>query len=88
MEPLLVSEHLCWGAYGERHFNDLLPLPYTREALDLMVARVDQVQTALGREMLVENVSSYLQYRDADIPELEFVAEVSRRSGCMPVSAW
>ena len=82
VEPLLVSEHLCWGAYGERHFNDLLPLPYTREALDLMVARVDEVQTALGRGILVENVSSYLQYRDAEIPELEFVAELARRSGC------
>ena len=82
VDPLLVSEHICWGAYGERHFNDLLPLPYTREALDLMVARVDEVQTALGRDILVENVSSYLQYRDAEIPELEFVAELARRSGC------
>ena len=82
IDPLLVSEHLCWGAYGERHFNDLLPLPYTREALDLMIARVDQVQSALGRGILVENVSSYLQYRDAEMPELEFVAELSRRSGC------
>ena len=82
VEPLLVSEHLCWGAWGGRHFNDLLPLPYAREALDLMVARVDAVQTALGREILVENVSSYLQYRDSEIPELEFVAELARRSGC------
>jgi uncharacterized protein (UPF0276 family) len=82
MDPVLVSEHLCWSTYGERHFNDLLPLPYTREALHLMVARVDQLQTALGRDILVENISSYLEYRDAEIPELEFVAELSRRSGC------
>ena len=82
VDPRLVSEHLCWGAYGGRHFNDLLPLPYTREALNLMVARVDQVQTALGRAILVENISSYLQYRDAEIPELEFIAELARRSGC------
>ena len=82
VDPLLVSEHLCWGALGERHFNDLLPLPYTDEALTLLVARVDQVQTALGRSILVENVSSYLQYRDSAIPELEFVAELARRSGC------
>lgn len=82
VDPLLVSEHLCWGAYGERHFNDLLPLPYTRDALDLMIARVDEVQTTLGRGILVENVSSYLQYRDSDIPELEFIAELARRSGC------
>lgn len=82
VEPLLVSEHLCWGAHGGRHFNDLLPLPYTEEALALMVARVDQVQAALGRTILVENVASYLQYRDSAIPELEFVAELARRSGC------
>lgn len=82
VDPLLVSEHLCWGAYGERHFNDLLPLPYTEEALALMVTRVDQVQTELGRTILVENVSSYLQYRESAIPELEFVAELARRSGC------
>lgn len=82
VDPLLVSEHLCWGAFGQRHFNDLLPLPYTNEALTLMVERVDQVQTALGRTLLVENVSSYLQYRDSTLPELEFVAELARRSGC------
>ena len=82
VDPLLVSEHLCWGAFGERHFNDLLPMPYTDEALTLMVERVDQVQTALGRGILVENVSSYLQYRDSAIPELEFAAELARRSGC------
>jgi uncharacterized protein (UPF0276 family) len=82
VDPLLVSEHLCWGAYGERHFNDLLPLPYTEEALALMVERVDQVQSTLGRSILVENVSSYLRYRDSRIPELEFVAELAQRSGC------
>lgn len=82
VDPLLVSEHLCWGAHGERHFNDLLPLPYTEEALALMVTRVDQVQSELGRTILIENVSSYLQYRESGIPELEFVAELARRSGC------
>ena len=82
IDPLLVSEHLCWGAFGAQHFNDLLPLPYTDEALALMVERVDHVQTALGREILVENVSSYLQYRDSTLPEFEFLAELARRSGC------
>lgn len=81
-EPLLVSEHLCWGAFGARHYNDLLPLPYSDEALDLMVDRVEQVQAALGRQILVENVSTYLQYRDSTLPELEFSAELARRSGC------
>lgn len=82
IEPELVSEHLCWGALGARHFNDLLPLPYTREALDLMVARVDRVQTVLGRPILIENIASYLQFRASEIPELEFLAELARRSGC------
>ena len=82
IQPALVSEHLSWGALGARHFNDLLPLPYTREALDLMVARVDQVQATLGRTILIENVSTYLAYRDPGIPELEFLGELARRSGC------
>jgi uncharacterized protein (UPF0276 family) len=82
VEPLLVSEHLCWGALGERHFNDLLPMPYTEEALTLMAERVDRAQTALGRAILVENVSSYLQYRGSTLSEFEFVAELTRRSGC------
>src|SRR4051812_18006833 len=81
-DPLLVSEHLCWGAFGGRHFNDLLPLPYTEEALALMVERVDHVQRVLKRSILIENVSSYLQYRDSTIPELEFAAELASRSGC------
>ena len=82
IQPALVSEHLCWGAFAGRHFNDLLPLPYTREALDLMVARVDQVQTALGRLILIENVSTYLVYREPAMPELEFLGKLARRSGC------
>jgi len=81
-DPLLVSEHLCWSSAGGRHANDLLPLPYTREALDHVVARIGRVQEALGREILVENVSSYLAFPGADMPEWEFVAEAARRSGC------
>ena len=81
-DPLHVSEHLCWGAHGARHFNDLLPLPYTGEALELMVSRVDYVQTVLQRTILVENVSTYLKYRADEIPELEFIAELARRTGC------
>ena len=82
IEPAFVSEHLCWGRGFGRHFNDLLPLPYTEEALALMSARVSQLQEALGRRILVENVSSYLEYRASDIPEGEFIAELARRSGC------
>ena len=81
-EPALVSEHLSWGSVGGRYFNDLLPLPYTEEALDHMVARVQQVQDYLGRQLLIENVSSYLQYQCSTIPEWEFLTELARRTGC------
>jgi uncharacterized protein (UPF0276 family) len=82
IEPALVSEHLCWGSFGSRHFNDLLPLPYTVEALDQIVAHITQVQESLQRRILVENVSSYLQFRVSEIPEFDFLAEVAKRSGC------
>jgi hypothetical protein len=81
-EPVLVSEHLSWSAFGGRHANDLLPLPYTEEALAQACAHVDEVQDRLGRAILVENVASYLAFPGATIPEWEFVAEVARRSGC------
>ncbi len=81
-EPALVSEHLCWSGAGGRHLNDLLPLPYTEEALAHVCRRVMAVQDFLGRELAVENVSSYLAFADATIPEWEFVAAVARRTGC------
>jgi uncharacterized protein (UPF0276 family) len=82
MEPALVSEHLCWSGVGGRHLNDLLPLPYTEEALVHVVARVAELQETLGRELLVENVSTYISFAEATIPEGEFVAAVARRTGC------
>ena len=81
-EPALVSEHLCWSGVGGRVLNDLLPLPYTEESLAHVCARVTAVQDFLRREILVENVSSYLAFADATIPEWEFVAAVARRTGC------
>jgi uncharacterized protein (UPF0276 family) len=81
-EPALVSEHLCWGAIGARHFNDLLPLPYTEEALDCAAGHVAQVQEYIGRPLLVENVSSYLAWRHSTVPEWEFVASLAARTGC------
>jgi uncharacterized protein (UPF0276 family) len=82
VEPALVSEHLCWSSYGGRHANDLLPLPYTREALDHVARRIDAVQARLRRRILVENVASYLAFDESAMPEGEFVAEVARRTGC------
>ncbi len=81
-EPSLISEHICWGAIGGRHLNDLLPLPYTQEALQLLIDRVHQVQEFLGRSILLENVSSYLEFSDAQMTEAEFLCELARRSGC------
>jgi uncharacterized protein (UPF0276 family) len=81
-EPGLVSEHLCWSAAGGRHLNDLLPLPYTEEALAHVCTRIDVLQHNLGRRVLIENISSYLEFQHSTIPEWEFVAEVTRRSGC------
>ena len=80
-EPVFVSEHLSWGSVGGVHFNDLLPLPYTEEALDHFCERVTQVQEILGRRILIENPSSYLRYRHSTIPEWEFLLAVSERSG-------
>jgi uncharacterized protein (UPF0276 family) len=81
-EPTLMSDHLCWGAIGGRHLNDLLPLPYTEEALDVVCANIGATQDFLGRRILVENVSSYLEYFASDIPEWEFLAQTARRTGC------
>ncbi len=82
IEPALVSEHLCWGASGGEHFNDLLPMPFTEEALALMVARVSRVQDRLGRPILVENVSSYVTWACSAMGEMEFLAELAARTGC------
>ncbi|MDN7876564.1 MNIO family bufferin maturase [Burkholderia aenigmatica] len=81
-EPGLVSEHVSWSAVGGTYLADLLPLPMTEEALDLVCRHVDQVQTTLGRSILVENPSTYLRYLHSTIPEWEFLSEIARRTGC------
>jgi uncharacterized protein (UPF0276 family) len=82
VQPQLISEHLCWGRIDGRHLNDLLPLPYTEEALDHLCQRVGQAQDYLGRQILIENVSTYLQYQHSTIAEWEFIAVLAQRSGC------
>ena len=82
VEPALVSEHLCWSGVAGRHFNDLLPLPFTQEALSHVCSRVDEVQDYLGREIAVENISAYVAFDESTLPEWEFVAAVVRRTGC------
>jgi uncharacterized protein len=80
--PALVSEHLSWGSFDGAHLNDLLPLPYTEEALRHMIQRVGELQDFLGRQVLIENISSYLQFNGAQLPEWEFLAALARESGC------
>jgi uncharacterized protein (UPF0276 family) len=82
IDPGAVSEHLCWSHVDGRHLNELLPLPFTEEALALVCERVDAVQSALRRALLVENVSAYVRFDDDAMSEWEFVAAVARRTGC------
>jgi uncharacterized protein len=81
-EPALLSEHLSWSSVGGRFANDLLPLPYTEEALRHVSERIAQVQDYLGRQILLENVSSYLEFACSRMPEWDFIAGVAEESGC------
>jgi uncharacterized protein (UPF0276 family) len=82
IEPHWISDHLCWTGVEGRNLHDLLPLPYTEEALALVVSRVGQIQDALGRRILLENVSSYLAFHESDMSEWEFLREVAERADC------
>jgi uncharacterized protein len=82
IQPCLVSEHLSWTGIGGRHANDLLPLPFTREAVDHVAGNIERVQERLKRRLLVENVSAYVAWPDGEMDEATFVAEVARRTGC------
>jgi len=82
IEPAWVSDHLCWTGVGGHNAHDLLPLPYTEEALGHVVARLEAVQDRLGRRIALENVSTYLEFRGSTIPEWEFLAEVAVRADC------
>lgn len=81
-QPGQVSEHLAWSHFNKKFYNDLLPLPYTDESMETVVANIIQVQDALGRSILVENPSSYLKFHDATYTEPEFLAELTRRTDC------
>ena len=80
--PALVSEHVSFSSAGGLFVNDLLPLPRTRESLRHLVSRVSEVQDCLGRQILVENVSSYLEFSADEMPEWSFVTELARQAGC------
>jgi uncharacterized protein (UPF0276 family) len=82
IEPAAISEHLCWGRVDGRHLNDLLPLPFSEEALGICCDRIDAVQRALRRPLLVENVSAYLRFGADSMTEWDFIAAVAQRTGC------
>lgn len=82
IEPLWVSDHLCWTRTQAHNSHDLLPLPYTAQALDTVCANLGRAQDRLGRAMLLENPSSYCTFAADEMPEWEFIAEVCRRTGC------
>jgi uncharacterized protein (UPF0276 family) len=81
-EPSLVSEHLAWSTHDNVYFNDLLPLPYTRATLDRVCDHIDEVQEAIGRQLLLENPSTYLAFREQTMCETDFIRTVSCRTGC------
>jgi uncharacterized protein (UPF0276 family) len=82
VEPVWISDHLSWGTAHGLNTHDLLPVPYTEEALAHVVRRVEAVQARLGRRILLENPSTYLRFRHADLTEAEFLAELCRRADC------
>ena len=82
IEPAWVSDHLCWGSHGGRYGHDLWPLPYTEETVDHVVRRVRTVQDVLKRQILLENVSSYISFESSTMTEWEFLAAIADQADC------
>lgn len=82
IDPIWVSDHLCWTGVGGKNLHDLLPLPYTEEAISVLVRNITAVQESLGRRILVENVSSYIEFDHSEMKEWEFINEIVRRADC------
>lgn len=82
IQPQIVSDHFCWTGVGGYNFHDLLPVPFTKKNQDELVGRIDQVQSLLGRKIILENVSSYITYKISEMSEWEFIAGACQRSGC------
>jgi uncharacterized protein (UPF0276 family) len=83
VEPVWMSDHLCWTGIATRNMHDLLPLPYTREAVNHVAGRISQVQEYLGRRILIENVSSYVNFEQSEMTEWEFLREIAERADCL-----
>ncbi|WP_394729797.1 DUF692 family multinuclear iron-containing protein [Altererythrobacter sp. GH1-8] len=82
IEPLWMSDHLCWTRTSAHNSHDLLPLPLTEEALKVVCSNIDKAQTLLGRALLFENPSSYLTFPEDEMAEWDFLSEMARRTGC------
>ncbi len=82
IEPSLISEHVCWTASTSVVFNDLLPLPHTQTALKLLCRHIDQTQTMLKREILIENATAYVRFAVDEMTETQFIAQAAARTGC------
>jgi len=82
VEPEWISDHLCWTGVDHRNMHDLLPLPYTEESVRHVAERISRVQDFLGRQMLIENLSSYVTYSDDAMPEWEFLAAIAELADC------
>jgi len=82
IQPKIVSDHLCWTGVDGKNLHDLLPVPYTEEALQLISEKIDQVQNFLGRKILIENASSYLEYQASEMTEWDFLSELTKRADC------
>mgnify|MGYP001570544085 CR=1 FL=1 len=82
IQPKIVSDHLCWTGNNGHNLHDLLPLPFTQENINRVANKMERVQSHLKRQMLLENVSSYVTFKHSEMSEWEFVAEVAKKSGC------
>ena len=82
INPFLISDHISWGYIGKKHLNDLLPLPYTKESLKVICNNISQTQDFLKKQILIENPSAYLSFRDLEMPEFEFINKVCKATGC------
>lgn len=82
LQPTVFSEHLAWSSHESAFLNDLLPLPYTQDTLDRVCTHIDQVQNTIGRQMMLENPSSYLAFSESTYSEPEFLRQVAKRTGC------
>jgi uncharacterized protein (UPF0276 family) len=82
IDPFLISDHISWGRINKNHLNDLLPLPYNKEALKAICRNISQMQDFLKREIIIENPSAYLAFKEQEMDEAEFINAVTKKTGC------